>query len=583
MTRLFILFMLLFLSDNSKENTNQTKWKEIIVSIQPTKSINDITSLLEKEKNRQEFSFIKPKKLSHSMNIWLMKINSNNKVFSALFQEIAQHSSTHLIQKNHEIKYRNSPNDDMFDKQWQYFNNGRINGLLDADMDATEAWEITTGGKTSTGDEIVIAIIDNGIDLDHPDLEGNIWTNPGEIPGNEIDDDNNGYIDDYYGWNFLDSTNDVINHTGNMGKHGTPVAGIIGAKGNNSIGICGVNWNVKLLNIVKNAAESEASIIEAYSYIMDLRKKYNESNGQEGAFIVATNASWGVEGITEKDAPIWCAVYDSLGSVGVLNVGATANKNVDVNVVGDLPSNCQSDYLIMVTNMTNQDKKLRGAGYAKPKLVVTDSGIDTIPSCIDLGAPGEEVYTLNYDGGYKLFEGTSSATPHVTGTIGLLYSVPCLELMKDAKESPQKTASLMKAFILAGVDEIEGLKGITVTGGRLNSYNSIRELQKYYGCENISSDLQKYGVEIHNIYPNPASDWIRISYEINDRDNKETPLHIGMNNSIGEYIGNIRQLGVKKNGHYEVELDTSNLKRGIYFLSIRKGNKPIKAEKIIVL
>ncbi|MCB0680027.1 MAG: S8 family serine peptidase, partial [Saprospiraceae bacterium] len=118
-------------------------------------------------------------------------------------------------------------------------------GLPDADIDATEAWDHTTGGLTPAGDTIVVAVIDDGTDPDHPDLAANLWRNYAEIPYNNIDDDDNGYIDDHWGWN-VSAGIDLVQ----FGSHGVKVSGLIGAVGDNQTGIAGVNWDVKILNVV---------------------------------------------------------------------------------------------------------------------------------------------------------------------------------------------------------------------------------------------------------------------------------------------------------------------------------------------
>ncbi|MCB0211363.1 MAG: S8 family serine peptidase, partial [Anaerolineae bacterium] len=132
------------------------------------------------------------------------------------------------------------PNDPEFGEMWGLHNIGQDGGTPDADIDAPEAWDITTGSKT-----VVVAVIDSGVDRNHEDLADNIWTNPGEIPNNGIDDDNNGFIDDVYGWDFSDDDNDPSPAGGGCLGHGTHVSGTIGAMGNNNIGVTGVNWNVK--------------------------------------------------------------------------------------------------------------------------------------------------------------------------------------------------------------------------------------------------------------------------------------------------------------------------------------------------
>ncbi|TET60987.1 hypothetical protein E3J48_06095, partial [Candidatus Aerophobetes bacterium] len=137
------------------------------------------------------------------------------------------------------IRPQRSPNDPYFKDQWALKNTGQNGGVSDADIHAPEAWYRSTGSR-----EVVIAVIDTGIQIDHPDLASNIWTNPGEIAGNGIDDDNNGYIDDTHGWDFRNNDSSVYD---GIDWHGTHVAGIVGAVGNNGQGIAGVNWQVKIM------------------------------------------------------------------------------------------------------------------------------------------------------------------------------------------------------------------------------------------------------------------------------------------------------------------------------------------------
>ena len=170
-----------------------------------------------------------------------------------------------------------------------------------------------------------------------------------KLPDNGIDDDNNGYVDDYNG--FDSAADDGDPNAEPFNAHGTPVAGIIGAVGDNELGVTGVNWDVKIMTVRNAFLDSESEVLQAYLYVLDQRRRYDASGGTEGAYVVATNASWGRAYGDVADSPIWCGLYDDLGEAGILNVGATANANIDVDAVGDLPTNCPSDYLIGVTNL----------------------------------------------------------------------------------------------------------------------------------------------------------------------------------------------------------------------------------------
>ena len=200
------------------------------------------------------------------MHIWLLEFNSQTNAESIL-STLRKNSTVVGAQFNHFTQERTTtPNDPSFGTQWSMNNTGQSGGTVDADVDGPEAWDITTGGLTSTGDTIVVAVIDGGFQLSHTDLK--FRKNYNEIPNNSIDDDGNGYIDDFNGWN-------AINQNGNIGsnQHGTHVAGTVGAKGNNSIGVTGVNWNVQIMAIEGSTSlESEAVI--AYGYVLDSRRLY---------------------------------------------------------------------------------------------------------------------------------------------------------------------------------------------------------------------------------------------------------------------------------------------------------------------
>ena len=244
------------------------------------------------------------------------------------------------------------------------------------------------------------------------------------------------------------------------GPHGTEVAGMIGAVGNNGVLVAGANWNVKMMP-VKYASTLESDVVAAYTYPLVMRRLYNQSGGTKGAFVVATNASWGVDGGQPANAPIWCALYDTLGTAGILNCGATANNNVNIDVVGDLPTACPSEFLIAVTATNSVDQR-------------TFSGYGA--TSIDVGAPGASVFTTTIGGGTGSTSGTSFASPLTAGVLALMYSVPCPSLAAIAHNDPEEAARRVRNALFAGVDQVGNLPGNTVTGGRINAFNSVQLL-----------------------------------------------------------------------------------------------------------
>ncbi len=393
------------------------------------------------------------RQVSRNLNVWHLRTDPAVPE-DDFARALAAHRLVRTLQRNHVGAYRDGliPSDPEFNRQWHHANDG-TSGVAGADVSTPAAWNITTGGLTATGDTIVVAVVDIGFDLEHPDLVGNIWINHAEIPDNGIDDDGNGYIDDIYGWNATERNP----HFPAFGTHGTHVSGMIGARGDNGVGVTGINWNIKIMHIQLDWV-IEADILEAYDYILTQRKLYNESGGAAGSFVVATNSSWGVDFGQPSDAPLWCAFYDSLGHAGILSAASTANANTNVDISGDLPTACESEFLISVTSSDASDNKSFAAFGA---------------TTIDLAAPGENVYLPIRNNRYGAVTGTSFASPLVAGMIGLMYSAPCDGFMATVKEDPAAAARLIKEIILGTVDQKPSFANRTVSGGRANVFAAV--------------------------------------------------------------------------------------------------------------
>jgi subtilisin family serine protease len=478
------------------------------------------------------------KALSVGWQIHLYSFDESLVSADAVLDALDRDAGVVQAQLNYRTEDRAVPNDP------EYFRQSSMSLIK-----APEAWEYTTGGLTGQGDTIVIAILEKGYFRDHPDYQANRWYNRNETPKNGIDDDGNGFVDDYLGF---DARN-LGDGFGTQSNHGTAVTGIAGAQGNNGVGVSGVNWRVKLMNL--SHVEYENEIIEAYNYVFEMRKRYNQSGGTRGAYVVASNASFGIDNEKAKDHKIWCSLYDSLGNVGVLSVGATTNANSNVDVVGDMPTSCTSPYLITVTNVNTLDVK-QAAGY----------GVESI----DIGAPGAGTITTAYQGGianYDTFGGTSASAPHVTGAIGLIYSLPCGLLTLESLTEPTVVAERVRDLILQNLDDNASLKGLTKYESRLNLVKPLVKAKRLY-CEGGTGELM-----VEMIYVDAGQEIYLTGSLLNN-----TEHLFRITNSLGQIV--FEKVVKSTNGQISEVISARDLMAGAYFASLSKGKK-VKAKKFL--
>jgi subtilisin family serine protease len=317
-----------------------------------------------------------------------------------------------------------TPNDPSYSR---LHNTGQTSGLVDADMDVAEAWDVSTGARS-----VVVGVIDTGIDYRHPDLAANMWRNPGETPGDGVDNDRNGYVDDVYGWDFANNDADPFDDEG----HGTHVAGTIGAVGNNGVGVVGVSWNVSLMALKFLGADGSGSTsgaIAAINYATRMRQSF-------GVNVVATNNSWGGGGAS-------AALRDAIaagGAAGILCVAAAGNEATNNDSTPSYPANYASDAIIAVAATDSSNRLASFSNYGA--------------TTVDVAAPGVGIYSTVPNSGYASYSGTSMATPHVTGTVALL-----------AAANPGATATQIRAAILGTAVPVAGLAGKVATGGVVNA------------------------------------------------------------------------------------------------------------------
>jgi len=324
------------------------------------------------------------------------------------------------------------PNEPRFNELWGLHNIGQSGGTPDADIDAPEAWDIAT---TS---DIIVAVIDSGVDYTHPDLAPNMWRNLGEIPGNGTDDDRNGYKDDVLGWDFYAEVNNPMDYLG----HGTSVAGIIGAVGNNAQGVTGICWHAQIMALSVTHYDLEgwevfvSNAVEAIEYAV-----------ANGARII--NASWGNNGnISSLEDAIYAANEE-----GVLIVAAVGNVgwDIDSNPIYPASYECSNIITAMATDAQDQ-RSVWGGGYS------SNYGITSV----DLAAPGSNILSCWLGGSYAYNNGTSVAAPYIAGACALIWSL-----------RPDLDHLTVKNIILNSVDFVPDLYERCVTSGRLNLFNAL--------------------------------------------------------------------------------------------------------------
>ncbi len=390
------------------------------------------------------------------LNMYLVKAPATRDNGARLRQGLRSLSGVTSVVQDYEVKMRASiPNDVSYVRQWSLSSGSPIGNI-----DAVNAWDISKGGPNALNQDPVIAIVDGGMDITHPDLVDNLWVNKNEIPGNGIDDDNDGYVDDVNGWNVFSDNGEI-----KPDAHGTHVAGIAGARGNNGIGVTGINWDAKIM-FVAGSSGNFSVVAKAYGYVIRMKKLWIESKGMLGANIVVTNSSFGVDYADCMSAQYidWNDIYNKMGEYGILSAAATANLNIDVDVKGDVPTGCQSDYVISVTNTTQTDEKNRGAAF----------GLKSV----DLGAPGTAIFSSLPRGNYGELTGTSMATPHVAGAVALMHSAASRGFAQYYQDHPALAALQLKQVLLSTVDVLEPLK-LTVSGGRLNLYRAVKQMSVF--------------------------------------------------------------------------------------------------------
>lgn len=431
-------------------------------------------------------------------------------------------------------------------------------------IQAPSVWQYQNNGLNRRGDTLVVAIIDSGHDTLHPDLIKCRWRNYGEIPGNSIDDDGNGYVDDIYGWNGAENNSRVFTKV-SFDAHGTAIAGIIGADTDNDTGISGINHHIKIMPLIcypEQGGGDDLGVIRSMLYAYRMKKLYIQSAGQKGACIVSVNTSIGIDLAFPADAPIWCAMYDSLGSLGILSAAATTNSETDVGQNGDVPSTCESVFTIVTSGTDSQDKRI-------------SSGFST--QYVDLAAPGKGIWTstlrsnASQFGPFASFTGTSFAAPQVAGLIALMHQHACDTFLAYYKAHPDSASLLMSSWILGGVQKMAVLSGKCVTGGLLNFAGAFTEMDKWCKSQYPQDSVKLF--DETTVFPNPVRSGSKFSIGFADTTG---PIEIQCYDSEGRKVTD----NIKSTGGL-ITVSARNLRPGMYWLRIKAGETQL-VRKLLV-
>jgi subtilisin family serine protease len=355
----------------------------------------------------------------------LTAVSKGNRTMSLgqAMQVLGEEGGVEYVEPDYTVEMLATPNDPSYASQW-----GMVNILAPA------AWDVVRGAPG-----VLVAVLDSGVDFTHPDLAGNCWVNPREIDSNKADDDRDGFVDDLRGWDFVNKDNVPYDPQG----HGTHVAGVIGATGNNGMGVVGVCWNVKVLPVKvldDKGFGPISAVIAGLNYAV-----------ARGARVA--NASWGTTNYSK-------ALYDAIASArtyGTLVVAAAGNGGSDAigdnnDVLPYYPASYNLDNMIAVAAIDNTGKKTVFSNY----------GVNSV----DLGAPGKGIYSTYPNNSYMSADGTSTAAPHVAGTAALVWA---------AHPEWNQPADYLKVReqILVTARSISSLSNKTVTGGTLDAGSAV--------------------------------------------------------------------------------------------------------------
>ncbi len=348
----------------------------------------------------------------------------------AYAKQLLASGAVDYIEPNYIYTIDRTPNDAQYSQLWGMNNTGQTGGTSGVDIDAPEAWDITTGDDT-----VVVGVVDTGVNYTHPDLAANVWTNPGEIAGNGVDDDGDGVIDDVHGYNAIAHSGNPMDDNG----HGSHCSGTIGGVGNNSAGVVGVNWKVKIMGLKflnSSGSGTTSAAIDAINYAVRMK--------QRGVNIRVLSNSWGGGGQSQ-------ALSDAIAEAeqnGILFVAAAGNNSSDNDSVPTYPANYTVGNVVSVAAIDSSGNLASFSNYGA--------------TMVHVAAPGVGIYSTVLGSNYASYNGTSMATPHVSGVAALVIG-----------HEPSLTPSQLKTRLMVTVKSLSTLQGVVASGGLVNAKNAL--------------------------------------------------------------------------------------------------------------
>lgn len=421
---------------NAVKRSSKESQPEVLVKFRPEVSLAEIRKLAARTNDRVEDEIEIVKGLTSIDDL----DNADPTKVAAQYAKMSEF--VEYAEPNYEIKLEeqiieinhpgdapvNQPNDPQFNQQWALNNQGQNGGKARADIDALKAWLKTRGSE-----EIVVAVLDTGVDFTHVDLRSNIWLRPENVP--QYRDDELGTFNDEHGFNAESNISDPMDENG----HGTHCAGVIGAEGDNDEGIAGINWNVRIMPLKflgRGGFGSTKDAIEAINYAVDRKQK--------GVNVRVINASWGS---TMRSKALEDAIR-AAGEQGILFVAAAGNSGTDNDKRPHYPSNYNLPNVISVAALDNNDLLASFSNF----------GVKTV----HIAAPGKDIISTWLDDGYRNASGTSMAAPQVSGVAALILA-----------SEPDLSVEKLRARILKSVDKLDSLSGKIENGGRLNAAKAL--------------------------------------------------------------------------------------------------------------